>query len=122
MPLASLAREPFVLFPRARGASFFDYLMRLCHDAGFTPRIVQEGAQLDIVSLVAAGFGVSILPASVREVQREGLVLRPIVGSPYTDLFVAWRTDEPSPVVRDFLERVAWTALQAFAALAFVFD
>ena len=104
--LSSLSREPFVLFPRARGASFFDYLMRLCHDAGFTPRIVQEGAQVDIISLVAAGFGVSILPASVREVQREGMVLRPIVGSPHTELFVAWRSDDASPVVRDFLETV----------------
>jgi DNA-binding transcriptional LysR family regulator len=104
--LSALARESFVLFPRARGTSFFDYLMRLCHDAGFTPRIVQEAAQLDIVALVAAGFGVSLLPASAREVQREGLVLRPIVGSPYTELFVAWRADNPSPVVRDFVETV----------------
>lgn len=106
LALSTLAREPFIAFPRARGPGFFDQIMRLCHDAGFTPRIVQEAPQLDIVSLVAAGFGVAIVPASVREVRREGLVFRSIVGKPTTDLFVASRANDPSPVVRDFLSLV----------------
>lgn len=104
--LADLAREPFVSFPRARGPSFFDLLMRLCHDAGFTPNIVQEAPQLDMVSLVAAGFGVAIVPRSVRNVRREGLVYKPLEGAPETTLLVAWRPDNASPVVRDFLEVV----------------
>src|SRR5262249_12777720 len=60
--LEALAREPFVSFPRTRGPAFFDYLMRLCHEAGFSPNIVQEAPQLDVVSLVAAGFGVALVP------------------------------------------------------------
>jgi len=39
--------------------------MGLCRKAGFSPRIVQEAPHLDILSLVAAGFGVSILPESI---------------------------------------------------------
>ena len=80
--------------------------MRLCHEAGFTPRIVQEAPQLDIVSLVAAGLGVSILPASIRKIRRAGIVLRPIVGSPRTELLVAWSTRNPSAVLREFLDVV----------------
>ncbi|APR76093.1 LysR family transcriptional regulator YnfL [Minicystis rosea] len=105
--LAMLAREPFVTFPRARGPAFFDFIMRLCDDAGFTPRIVQEAPQLDMVSLVAAGFGVAILPGSVRGARRPGAVFRPLAGVPPAELFVAWRPDDTSPVLRDFLDTVA---------------
>jgi DNA-binding transcriptional LysR family regulator len=101
--LRDLAREPFVGFPRASNAPFFDLLIRACHDAGFSPMIVQEAPQLDIVSLVAAGYGVSLLPESVRNVPREGLVYKSLVDSPTTTLLVVWRRDDPSPVVRDFL-------------------
>jgi DNA-binding transcriptional LysR family regulator len=104
--LSQLAGEPFVCFPRSRGPAFFDHIMRLCHDAGFTPRIAQEAPQLDIISLVAAGFGVAIMPASLRELRRDGLALRPIVGSPRADLLVAWRSDDRSPALRDFIELV----------------
>jgi DNA-binding transcriptional LysR family regulator len=106
LSIEALAEEPFVVSPRPRGPAYFDQVMRLCHDAGFTPRIVQEAPQLDVVSFVAAGFGVSILPASVRDARRPGVVFRPLVGSPRADLLVAWRPDETSPVVRDFLETV----------------
>jgi DNA-binding transcriptional LysR family regulator len=104
--LSSLAREPFVTFPRVRGPAFFDQLMALCRSAGFTPRIVQQAPQLDMMSLVAAGFGVAIVPASIRDVQRVGMVVRPIVGSPQVELYVVWRVGSDSPVLRGFLDVV----------------
>ena len=104
LALSQLAGEPFVSYPRHRGPAYFDLLMRLCHDAGFTPRIVQEATQLDIVALVAAGFGVAIVPGSLRHARRPGAVFRPIVGQPRTDLLVAWRPDNTTPNLRDFLE------------------
>ncbi len=106
IPLSLLAREPFVMFPRVRGPAYFDHLVRLCHDAGFTPRIVQEAPQLDIVSLVAAGLGVALLPASIRNIRRRGIVLRPLVGNPKTELLVAWSPREASPVLHEFLDVV----------------
>lgn len=104
--LGLLAKEPFVLFPRQRGPAYFDELMRLCHGAGFTPRIVQEAPQLDIVSLVAAGLGVSILPSSIRRARRAGVVLRPIIGGPRTELRVAWLETSTSPALHGFLDVV----------------
>jgi DNA-binding transcriptional LysR family regulator len=106
LTLSLLSKEPFVLFPRVRGPAYFDLLMRLCHEAGFTPRIVQEAPQLDLVSLVAAGLGVSILPSSIRRIRRAGVVLRPIVGSPQTELLVAWSVRNSSLVLRELLEVV----------------
>ncbi|AUX29857.1 MULTISPECIES: LysR substrate-binding domain-containing protein [Sorangium] len=106
IPLELLSREPFVVFPRQRGSAFFDLVVGLCREAGFTPRIVQEALHLDILSLVAAGFGVSILPESIKNIRRGGLALRPIVGAPVTDLLLAWRADDASPTLGQFLSFV----------------
>lgn len=104
--LGAVAREPFVFFPRARGPGFFDFLMGVCRDSGFTPRIVQEAPQIDVLALVAAGFGLSILPDSVREFRRADIVLRPIIGSPTTELRLVWRSGDASPAVLRFIETV----------------
>lgn len=106
IPLSALAKESFVMFPRVRGPAYFDQLMRLCHDAGFTPRIVQEAPQLDIVSLVAAGLGVALLPSSIRKIRRAGIALRPLAGAPRTELLVAWSERNTSAVLRELLEVV----------------
>jgi DNA-binding transcriptional LysR family regulator len=107
IPLELLRREPFISFPRHRGPAFFDYLMRLCHAAGFSPNIVQEAPHLDIVSLVAAGFGVALVPRSVKYARRPGVVFRSLVGSPRTELLVAWRKNAASEVLRGFLDVVS---------------
>lgn len=104
--LAALAQEPFVMFPRTRGPAFFDHLMALCNAAGFMPRIVQEAPQLDIISMVAAGFGVSLMPASMRNFRRPGLAFRPIVGAPQVELLVVWRLENRSLSVQHFVELV----------------
>lgn len=104
--LSELSEESFISFPRRRGPAFFDFILRACNDAGFTPRVVQEAPQLDMVSLVAAGFGVAILPASLRGSRRPGAIFRPISDAPPTELFVAWRPGDSSPVLRDFLDVV----------------
>lgn len=104
--LSAVAREPFVFFPRARGPGFFDLLISFCRDSGFTPHIVQEAPQIDVLALVAAGFGLSILPDSVRELRRGDIVLRPIIGSPTTELRLVWRSGDTTPAVARFIETV----------------
>ena len=104
--LSAVSREPFVFFPRARGPGFFDLLISVCRSSGFTPHIVQEAPQIDVLALVAAGFGLSILPESVRELRRADIVLRPIIGAPTTELRLVWRSGDPSPAVLRFIETV----------------
>ena len=61
---AALAGEPFVLWPRPLGRSFFDLITAYCRDHGFSPRIVAEGADIETqLGLVAAGLGVSLQPS-----------------------------------------------------------
>ena len=79
IPLLALSIEPFVLFPRAVGAGLHDEIIGACRDAGFSPRVVQETSQVtSIVNLVAAGLGVSIVPASMQQANIEGVTYRPI--------------------------------------------
>lgn len=104
--LTSIAAEPFVFFPRERAPAFFDLLVSLCREAGFSPRVAQEVPQTDVLSLVAAGFGISMVPASVLETRRPDLVLRPIIGSPTTELLIAWRAGDSSPALQQFVDVV----------------
>ncbi|MFD6319472.1 LysR family transcriptional regulator [Methylorubrum thiocyanatum] len=68
--LASLAVDPFILYPRANGRLLYDAIVAACGRAGFSPRIVQEAPQMaSTVNLVAAGVGVALVPASMRLLQ-----------------------------------------------------
>jgi DNA-binding transcriptional LysR family regulator len=78
----------------------------MCRSAGFTPRVVQEGSQFDVLSLVASGAGVAIVPGSLRVIRRPGLVFRPLREGPVTQLQMVWRKNAESPVLREFLDEV----------------
>ena len=112
--LASLAPEPFILFPRQLAPGLYDPIITLCQAAGFSPLVVQECIQMQtIVSLVSANLGVSILPASIQEVQRYGVVYKPIQNhtlpvstrlSQLASISIVWRTNDDSPTMNKLLE------------------
>ncbi|MBS0321832.1 MAG: LysR family transcriptional regulator [Proteobacteria bacterium] len=103
--LASLAAEPFLLFPRAAGAWLYDAIVGFCRRAGFAPRIDQEAVQMQtIVSLVAAGMGVALVPASLHRMRRTGVVYRPLVEkSPAVEVGLVQRARDDSPLVQAFV-------------------
>jgi len=82
-------------------------LIAMCQNAGFSPRIVQEAQMHTIVSLVAAGIGVSLVPATLENLSRRGIVYRKLAGStPKLELAVAWRHEDRSPLLAAFLNVV----------------
>ena len=103
--LAELSEDPFVLFPRRLGLSFYDLAVGACRGAGFEPVIGQEAASMQtIVGLVAAGVGVSLVPASVAKVRGTGVAYRPLKGdSPPTIIGAAWRKGNSSHTVEALL-------------------
>ena len=105
LALAALADEPFISFPELPKPSYAEVVRQACEEAGFTPRVVQEVREMQTaLSLVAAGFGVALLPASVRHLHRDGVVYRPLEEpAPRTELTVMSRLDDPSPVLQNFL-------------------
>ncbi|HIB4691404.1 TPA: LysR family transcriptional regulator [Klebsiella pneumoniae] len=77
--LAALAREPFVFFDPHVGTGLYDDILGLLRRYGHTPKIAQEvGEAMTIIGLVAAGLGVSILPASFQRVQLSEMRWLPI--------------------------------------------
>ena len=103
--LSELAGEPFISFPELPKPSYAEAVRLACESAGFTPCVVQEVREMQTaLSLVAAGFGVALLPASVRHLHRDGVVYRPLAEpAPRTELAVVSRSDDPSPVLQNFL-------------------
>lgn len=64
--VADLAGEDFVMWPADEGIGFHSHVMTLCRASGFAPRVVQEAHGMHaVLSLVAVGAGVSIVPASM---------------------------------------------------------
>ena len=116
--LGALAEESFVLFPRPAGAWLYDAIVGFCRRAGFVPRIEQEAIQMQtIVSLVAAGMGVALVPASLHHMRRTGVVYRPLTEkSPAVEIGLAYRARDDSPLTRAFVAeaRVAARAADTF--------
>jgi DNA-binding transcriptional LysR family regulator len=106
VPLAALAQEPFVLFPRAVGLSLYDEVVTACRNAGFEPVLSQEAPQISsVVNLVAAELGVSIVPAAISQVQIAGVCYLDIDGKlPRARLALATRNRESSVIVRNFVD------------------
>ncbi|MDV4158276.1 MULTISPECIES: LysR family transcriptional regulator [Rhizobium] len=105
VPLAALAEEPFILFPRLVGLSLYDDVVLACRKAGFELTVAQEAPQISsVVNLVAADLGVSIVPASISQIKLEGVAYRPIEGPPaVARLALAILKTHRSPVTENLI-------------------
>jgi DNA-binding transcriptional LysR family regulator len=102
----SLRGETFVILDRRDSPGLFAGLVSTMGEVGGVPDDVLEVAEMQtIISLVAGGFGVSLVPASVGQVERTGVAFRPIAGpTPTIELALAWRRGGNSPVRDAFIE------------------
>lgn len=119
--LSELAAESFVMFPAHEAPAFYARIVSACHDAGFVMKISQEATQLQtVISMVAAGFGIALVPASLRHLQQPGVIYRPCDPAPAalrTEIAMAWRRADPGSVVVSFLELARkMTSSRAIAA------
>ncbi len=107
--LRALAEHPFVLFPREQAPGYHDLLMTAVTSAGTPPRVIQQAAETQtIIGLVAAGAGVSLVPASVGQLALEGVVYRPVADAPDTELAALSRRGEGrAGLIAYFLEAAA---------------
>jgi len=103
--LAALARETLILFPRAIGPGLYDSIIATCQRAGFSPTLGQEAPQISsTVHLVAAGFGIAVVPQSLEQIHAHGIVYARIEGdAPAAPISLAARKDTRSATVRNFI-------------------
>uniref|UniRef100_UPI003FD7D948 LysR substrate-binding domain-containing protein n=1 Tax=Acidocella sp. TaxID=50710 RepID=UPI003FD7D948 len=118
IPIVALAEETFILLPRAIGVILHDAVIDLCRAAGFNPKLGQEAPQIPaIVHMVAAGFGVSIVPQSIKQTRAEGVAFVPIEGEvPMAPIWLAYRRNERSTTVRSFVAIARQIAHSAVAS------
>lgn len=105
IPLDALAQDPFVLLPREASPTLHDVIVGACLDAGFAPVMGQQAPQLSsVVNLVAAEFGVSLVPASVCQIRVEGVVYADVLGGNISiRLALASRKDATTAKIANFL-------------------
>jgi DNA-binding transcriptional LysR family regulator len=105
--LSQLVAEPLVMFPRAIAASLYDAVLGSYQTQGMTPHITQEAIQMQtIVNLVSAGMGLAWVPAAMMQLQRPGVVYRPLQGIPLQcQTSLVW-PEASSPVVQRFVQHV----------------
>ncbi len=107
--LKDAAREPLIIFPRRSAPAFYDISTGCYAREGLTPVIAQEAIQMQtIVSLVSAGMGVALVPASLCNLRRTGVSYLPLRDAgPDIETGLVWReagADSVSPVLRSFIE------------------
>ncbi len=103
--LGALSNTPFIITPRHMAPGLYDDIVSFCHAAGFSPQITQEAIQMQtVVSLVSAEMGVALIPQSLRNLKRTGVVYKSLKNkSPMSEIHLAWRAGDSLPELHTFL-------------------
>jgi DNA-binding transcriptional LysR family regulator len=106
IPLASLSSAPFIMTPRHMAPGLHDDIVSFCHGAGFSPHVIQEAVQMQtVISLVSADMGVALIPESLQNLQRTGVVYKRLKEkSPLTEIRLAWRAGDDLPALNLFVQ------------------
>lgn len=109
-----LESEAFITFQRNRGCGIYDRIIAICQNAGFSPRVIQEADEMQVIlGFVAAGMGISLLSASVENFHRPGVTYRKLHSSiPKVSLALVWKRDDSSVVRQNFIEVVRESLLK----------
>lgn len=107
--LASLGDSAFVTHPSGHRSVMYEAVMQACRQVGFRPReMVEVRETATLVTFVAAGIGVALVPEPVRSLVVEGVAYRSLTDVDlYSDLVVATRSEEASATVMHVADVVA---------------
>ncbi|NYF79556.1 LysR family transcriptional regulator [Granulicella arctica] len=96
----------FVMYSRKMAPGFHDQLMNILHTHGVTPNVVQEAAEMyTLISLVSAGMGIAIAPASIQSHHVENVVVRELrEEKSRSEIAIAWNKDHVSTTAQLFLK------------------
>ena len=105
--LRALAHECFIVPTRyATVPGLFSHIMEACRQADFTLKVVEQAWLMQtIIGLVGANMGVALVPASLRNLHREGVIYKPLQDvATEVAMGIIWRCDETRPVLQRFLQ------------------
>jgi DNA-binding transcriptional LysR family regulator len=110
--IAELRDETFINYPKASGTGIYQQVIRLCALKGFTPKVFQEVQEaLTLLGLVAAGFGVALVPSGLSYVAIPNILFKPVADSGVTtEIHIASRVKDQDAAVEAF-RRMALASL-----------
>ncbi|MGW1743459.1 LysR substrate-binding domain-containing protein [Nocardia sp. NPDC001965] len=114
---ADLVDVDLIIHSADQRSAMYDVVLRLLRDSGVEPRVRHEvGETSTLVTLVAGGLGVAVVPDPVTALPLSGVTYRPLL-SPTVELAIAYRSDRTEPhlartvaVIRDTVagDRTSW--------------
>lgn len=106
---------PFIGFTRDGARYFHDMIEGILATSGVSPKVVQRATQLHVVAaLVSAGLGLAVVPDAAARVLVDRVVYRPLRADrlPRPELYVCWRREGQTPLVRNFVALAREVAAQ----------
>ncbi|GAA5236901.1 LysR family transcriptional regulator [Verticiella sediminum] len=101
-----VAGEPFILYPARPRPSYADHITGLFRGAGYELDVVHEANELQTaLGLVAAGMGVTLVPASAQRLRRDDVVHVPLAAPGFVSpVIMSHRADDESPFLKSTIE------------------
>lgn len=112
--IRDLNGEPFIFYPRKVGTGIYDAVVQACRSCGFVPEVRLEVPEMtSVVTFVAAGMGVSLVPETMRQLRAEGVKYVSLEDEevPLAHLAIAFNQRSLSMALSHFI-----TAVRQFAA------
>ena len=105
LTLADLSDEPSIMFPRRLAPDYYDTIVSLFRQSGHRLRVAQEAEHVQMhLSLIAGGFGLSLLPSSMQDFELRGVAYRPIADPvPMVETAIGYRRGDRSEVLQSLL-------------------
>lgn len=104
--LSQLEAEPFILFSRHEAAGLFDQIIGIFQKENLVPIISSQPENMQVLlTEVAAGLGVSVVPMCIKNMYTQGCVFVPIHGQkPSIATQLHYRSDPLLPTVETFVK------------------
>jgi DNA-binding transcriptional LysR family regulator len=100
--VGQLSDENFILFAQDYSPMYYDTIMGICEDAGFTPKVLHKSVHAQtIFKLVENNLGVAIVPTSLQygfQMRVRFIELKKIPQKAVLSLI--WKEDNRNPVLR----------------------
>lgn len=111
--LRSLAEETLVMASRDVSPVYFDYLVGICQQSGFSPRIVHQVRSVSSqVAFVSCGQGIALVPTAMDKLAPDNVVIRPLAPEVrVVTTAMAWHGERSNPLVEAMIDQASQMTL-----------
>jgi DNA-binding transcriptional LysR family regulator len=107
VPLEAFAKDNFIVHEFDENPAMYQEILQACQKAGFRPKVRIKRTGENCMGLVMTGMGVHFTMSDGGCMKLPGVRFLDLEGqAPELRMAVAWRRDDPSPLVREFHHRI----------------